>query len=292
MTSLLRFCLFALSFPLLANDHLKPTNVAYQDILSLPTKDADFSLIYGQQPAQFIKVWEGVSPTATKQAAKGSQNNPPTASAKRAVVYVHGGCWLNAFDYSHGKGLYLALAQQGIDTYVIEYRRVGDQGGGWPGSFHDIESALKRLNSYWQHQGVPEYVSLVGHSAGGHLALLAAQEDKVMTNIDKVIGLAAITDVVAYANGNNSCQTATPRFMGGMPKEARQAYKNATPRIALNHSAVEVVLLQGDSDTIVPVQQATDFGAPHTLVEGGGHFDWLHPKTVSFSVFLNEVMYE
>ena len=55
---------------------------------------------------------------------------------------------------------------------------------------------------------------LAGHSAGGHLALLAGQHDNAeMPAFDKVIGLAAITDVATYAVGENSCQTATPAFL-------------------------------------------------------------------------------
>lgn len=295
MTALLRLCLMALALPVMANETSRAANVAYQDILSLPSKEANFSLTYGTHPSQFIAVWEAlatpVKDNARTSAIESSSYLPrdKTNAKQRAVVYIHGGCWLDAYDYSHGKGLYLALAEQGIDTYVIEYRRVGESGGGWPRSLHDVKQALARLNTYWQQHTKPTQVSLVGHSAGGHLALLAAQDSTAMEHVDKVIGLAAITDVVAYAAGDNSCQTATPRFLGGMPNEVPHVYQAATPRAQDAVSALTITLLQGDTDGIVPVSQTSSYDAAHIIVNGGGHFDWLHPQTPSFALFLNQI---
>lgn len=295
MIALVRLCLMALVFPVMASETSPPANIAYQDLLSLPSKKANFSLTYGAHPSQFISVWKAVA-MPTKGAASSAHvksaadlHGNKANHSQKAVVYIHGGCWLDAYDYTHGNGLYLALAEQGIDTYVIEYRRVGELGGGWPGSLQDVKQALTRLNTYWQQHNSPTQVSLVGHSAGGHLALLAAQDSTAMTNIDKVVGLAAITDVTAYAAGDNSCQTATLRFMGGMPKDIRHAYQDATPRAANAVNTLNITLLQGDTDAIVPVSQAASYDGAIIIVNGGGHFDWLHPQTPSFAVFLNQI---
>ena len=58
-------------------------------------------------------------------------------------------------------------------------------------------------------------IALMGHSAGGQLALLAGEKlagDKKAAQIQAVIGLAAITDMASYAKGSNSCQSATAQL--------------------------------------------------------------------------------
>lgn len=82
------------------------------------------------------------------------------------VVLIHGGCWLNQFDLKHIRPLASDIANQGIAVLSIEYRRIGDPGGGWPGTFDDIRQALGFASE------MPfENLFVVGHSAGGHLAL-------------------------------------------------------------------------------------------------------------------------
>ena len=94
----------------------------------------------------------------------------------------------------------------GYDVWVPEYRRVGDEGGGWPGSLEDIVAAVEFVTD---KTGQPPI--LVGHSAGGHLALRAAQTGLA---IDGVVGLAPITDLVSYGAESGSCQSMVAPFMG------------------------------------------------------------------------------
>jgi len=70
---------------------------------------------------------------------------------------------------------------------------------------------------------------VVGHSAGGHLALLAGSE---LPELKAVVGLAAITDIVAYSEGQNSCQQATPQFMGGALLKNPMHINKRTPSTA------------------------------------------------------------
>jgi pimeloyl-ACP methyl ester carboxylesterase len=123
---------------------------------------------------------------------------------------------------------------------------------------------------------------IMGHSAGGHLALLAASENQ---NIDAVIGLAAITDIVEYSRGENSCQTATIDFMGGVYEANPAAYEAANPvGKPLND---KTILLQGDIDVIVPPEQSQLAGASRVVFEGAGHFDWVHPGTAAYQLLLS-----
>jgi len=50
------------------------------------------------------------------------------------VMVIHGGCWLAAYDLGYISGLAAELTRAGFATWSIEYRRVGDEGGGWPGT--------------------------------------------------------------------------------------------------------------------------------------------------------------
>jgi dipeptidyl aminopeptidase/acylaminoacyl peptidase len=123
---------------------------------------------------------------------------------------------------------------------------------------------------------------IVGHSAGGHLALLAGSRNP---HVNAVIGLAAITDVVAYSRGDNSCQKATLDFMGGDYESNAAAYRQANPANRALHP--DSILLHGDADDIVPLQQAELPGAASRLLEGAGHFDWIHPGTRAYRLLLS-----
>ncbi|MDC8829853.1 alpha/beta hydrolase family protein [Alteromonas gilva] len=242
------------------------SNVPYSDIIAQPFEPATSSQSYGSSPLQTIYRWDASS------------------APKAVMVFVHGGCWLNAYDYTHAQGLLSALASQGVTALAIEYRRTGDEGGGWPGTLDDIQKALA-VTRQWLEQAGPDGVpvSLVGHSAGGHLALLAAQHTTQQPNtafFQRVIGLAAITDPVRYAAGTNSCQTATPGFFNGFPADVPQAYEKATPSVA--NIAMPVTLLQGTADSIVPVAQSHLPGANTIMVENAGHFDYLHANSHAF----------
>ncbi|WP_269519934.1 alpha/beta hydrolase family protein [Alteromonas sp. BMJM2] len=252
--------------------------VPYSSLLLLPKTVPTRIISYGSDALQTVSVYEA------------QKDSGGVSSSNSAIIFVHGGCWLNAYDASHGAGFYSALANTGIDTYAVEYRRTGDEGGGWPGSFHDIQDAINTITHSLSQTNEEKNVFIVGHSAGGHLALLAAASQLNIPksiNIKAVIGLAAITNVTEYAKGTNSCQTATPDFMGGKPEVRVEAYKQATPH--LERIGYPVVLMQGDSDAIVPASHSESEHAKTISIVNGGHFDWLHPKSDSYKALVKVV---
>lgn len=255
----------------------KLTQVPYAALGVLPMQVHDEQFSYGAEALQRVYVWHG-------------RDALDTSLSGKAMVFVHGGCWLNAYGYEHAKGLYSALANLGMGVYVIEYRRVGDEGGGWPGSLNDVVNAINISLERITLQGDYSETFIAGHSAGGHLALLATQQMPQQLSrygVKQVIGLAAITDIRSYALGTNSCQTATESFMKTTPAENPDAYNNASPNATLIRTPV--VLLQGDADSIVPVQHATMSGAEKRIINNGGHFDWLHPESTSFDALLEVI---
>ena len=252
----------SLSAELALSAETELTNVSFSDVLAVPYREADITHNYGENQFQFGQLWL-----------------PATTPARASLVLIHGGCWLNQFDITYSHGLSSALADAGFAVWSLEYRRTGDEGGAWPGTFEDIIAGINSLNDIDAIES--ENLAILGHSAGGHLALLAgAQSELLDMEPDLIVGLAAISDVVSYAAGSNTCQTATPLFMGGDVSDRAQEYFDANPS---NHGLHEnTVLLQGDVDEIVPLSQATLSGARTIITSGANHFDWAHPGTLAY----------
>jgi len=249
------------------------SNVSYQQVTDLGFRQAAKKLVYGSDnpSLQYGLLWI-------------PENSKPKMKLP-LIVLIHGGCWLNAFDIKHTFPLSTALAQAGFAVWSLEYRRTGDAGGGWPGSLHDIKEGLAFTSKLGEHPVDLTRTVVVGHSAGGHLALLASAGTRTTK---AVIGLAAITNIVQYSQGSNNCQTATLEFMGGDHLSDPTAYELANPANKTPHP--NTTLLQGDIDAIVPMQQATLPGARVEVLNGAGHFDWVHPGTAAFSVLVETLI--
>ena len=139
----------------------------------------------------------------------------------------------------------------------------------------------------WRLAGTTCIVT-AGHSAGGHLALLAgsalAATPVQGLRLRGVVGLAAIADIASYAAGSGSCQSAAVEFMGGTPDQRAAQYRLANPVQQTSHA--NTVLLQGRADAIVPVAQAEAAGLPVQWLDGAGHFDLIHPGTPAWTEVL------
>jgi acetyl esterase/lipase len=234
--------------------------VSFGDVLQLPVTEVAQTLAYGS------------SPQNTVVNIKGSD------SSRGAVTLIHGGCWSNAYDRNHTLPLAEALSTIGYDVWVPEYRRVGDEGGGWPGSLEDIIAAVEFVTDITGKRPI-----LVGHSAGGHLALRAAQGGLA---IDGVVGLAPITDLVSYGAESGSCQSMVAPFMGDETYSPDESYRDASVNLNAINSPIAVVI--GKEDPIVGANQVAVFDAIQvTRLDGTGHFDVIHPKTEAFSAVVN-----
>ena len=248
-------------------------NVSFTQVLELPFRTSDYRISYGDDPLQFGQLWL------------------PGSDSLGLLVFIHGGCWLNVYGIDHAQAAGAALASAGYAVWSLEYRRTGDSGGAWPGTFNDVVAGINKVMDLAQYGVSTEQLALIGHSAGGHLAVLAgARSELLEVEPDLVVGVAAITDVVSYSLGDNSCQQATPSFMGGSAEEREVAFYEANPG---NHGVHPVtVLLHGDVDQIVPLSQASLPGAITRISEGVGHFDWVHPGTTAFRELLKTLARE
>ncbi|MEJ2402267.1 MAG: alpha/beta fold hydrolase [Xanthomonadales bacterium] len=247
----------------------------FSDVAALSVRAPDRVIAYGPAASQFGELWLP----------------PGREGAAPVVVLVHGGCWLAEYGIAHIRPLAASLAQAGFAIWALEYRRVGEAGGGWPGTFRDVAAGIDHLAQLDEPRLDVSRVVLAGHSAGGHLALWAASRDRLSPDStlhmepeirpNGVLGLAAITDLVAYASDDNSCARVTPRLLGGTPFERPERYEQASP--AALGSRTNTILLQGEADAIVPPAQAEALpGARVVLLPEAGHFDLIHPDTPAF----------
>jgi acetyl esterase/lipase len=187
------------------------------------------------------------------------------------VVFLHGGFWRVAFDRIHTGPLATALAAAGFVVCVPEFRRTGQRGGGWPGTFDDVAAAVDVLPALVRDVAGAGRVSeeptlLAGHSAGGHLALWAAARHRLPPDsawhtpgprFRGVVALAAVSDLSAcYALGLG--QGAAGALLGGGPGQYPERYRAADPMLLLPLDRT-VRLVHGSADDRVPAGMSHDY---------------------------------
>lgn len=260
--------------------------LTWDDVEQMPPVQAGQSIAYGSLHLQFgeLRVPSGKGPF-------------PVA------VLIHGGCWLSEFDRSYFNPMAVALAKMGVATWTIEYRRVGDEGGGWPGTFSDVAKALDFLPRIAKAKSLNlKRVIVVGHSAGGQLALWAAARHKLPSSsalyvgkplpLSGVIGLASISNLETYRLGEpGSCHSVVDELLGGSPKEVPTRYAETSPR-ALLPLGVPQRLFQGVNDTVVSMDSVADYVAAAqaagdavvlTKIPRAGHFEPALPQAPAWS---------
>jgi len=104
---------------------------------------------------------------------------PEGAGPFPVAVLIHGGFWRTPFDRELMEPLAEDLITRGIAAWNVDYRRLGDGGGGtdWRVTLDDVSASLDQLGAVsGEYPLDTDRTALVGHSAGGHLALWLASE--------------------------------------------------------------------------------------------------------------------
>ncbi len=253
------------------------------DALAMPSPDADHRIPYGPEPLQFgeLRLPEGEGPF-------------PVA------VVIHGGCWLAEYDLEYMAGLAASLTEAGVATWSIEYRRIGDEGGGWPGTFEDVAAAVDHLQSVAEEFKLDlTRMVAVGHSAGGHLALWLAGRPHLDAGdplrseapqaLSGVVALAGIPDLASFSSPTG-CGSAVEGLLGGLPSVVPDRVERGSP-IEMVPFGIPQILVLGRLDPIVPREQAISFqeagrrGGDRVEIreiEGSGHFELVNPSHPAF----------
>jgi len=216
------------------------TYLTAADLVARPSPPADKRIHYGDGALQFgdLRLPEGEGPY-------------PVA------IVVHGGCWLAQYDIHHIGPFAKALTDEGIATWTIEYRRAGDEGGGWPATFLDVAAGTDYLRKLAEVYPLDlDRTIAVGHSAGGHFVLWLAGRHLIPKRsplyIDNplrlrgVLALSAAPDL-ARIHRSGSCDGAMDTIMGGSPVEVPEHYRNGSP-IEMLPLGVPRILITGRHD--------------------------------------------
>jgi acetyl esterase/lipase len=212
------------------------------------------------------------------------------------AIVIHGGCWLSDFDLTGTSAMSAALTARGIATWNIEYRRLGNRGGGWPGSFEDVATATDHLRELAVQYPIDlDRIIAIGHSAGAQLAMWLAARRKLPPSapgatdplpIHGVVSLAGVTDLV-NAERFNVCGSSVRRLLRGSPEREPERYALTSPANLLP-LGVPQILFHGSRDPVVrPVfssayvvaaQKAGDM-ARFVELEAAGHFEPVSPRS-------------
>jgi len=227
------------------------------DILSDPPPPAAGArVVYGPEPLQF-----------------GDLRVPPGDGPFPLAVVLHGGYWQATYNLIHTGHLCRTLADAGITSWNLEYRCVGVPDGGWPAAREDLERALTHLPRLpFEHDG---RTVLVGHSAGGQLALWAGKHAQL-----PVVALAPVADV-RDAVSRRGAESAPGRFM------APEHFADGSP-LELLPLGVPQIVIHGTVDEDVPYEMSVRYveaargEAELVTLEGTGHFEPIDPQAAAF----------
>jgi dipeptidyl aminopeptidase/acylaminoacyl peptidase len=202
----------------------------------------------------------------------------PAQTPGRLAIMIHGGFWRSKYDLTHASHLCSALAATGVTTISLEYRRVGT-GGGWPATFEDIEAGYAKALIHFKDAKAPV---VLGHSAGGHLALRLAATNQAMAGIVALAPVACLRLAFKEHLGDGAVEA----FLNGTPAEIPSIYDAAE---ACNKpSNIRRILVHGVEDEIVPIANSQAFveARKHdpgvvTLIDlkATGHLELIDPSS-------------
>lgn len=186
----------------------------------------------------------------------------PEGTSSGTVVLLHGGYWLAPNGLELTEPLARRFTELGYATWNVEYRRTGD-GGGFPATFLDVAAAIDRLAEDGLPPRLAENVVLVGHSAGGHLAVWAASRTADTPGGPPAVvpaaavSLAGVLDLTLAAGAPGS-QGPVTALLGGDPLDVPQRYALGDPTL-LVPAACPVQVVQAEDDGVVPAEQGRSY---------------------------------
>jgi acetyl esterase/lipase len=257
---------------------------------------ADLRLPYGPLPLQFGDLW------LPKSDGNAKHRWP-------LVVFIHGGWWKAEYDLGYAGFLCEAMRSQGVAVWSLEYRRVGDEGGGWPGTMQDVAAGMDHVEKLAQAYPLDlQRVIAAGHSAGGHVAFWLAgrhhiphasplYEPQPTVALRGVVALAGAVDLrltielggfFSFSNGGPSVRA----LLGGDPKQVPERYSAADPGRLLP-LGVRQILVQGSNDDQIPAELPQRWAenakrqgdaVEVKIVPGADHFEVVDPQSKAWPV--------
>ncbi|HEX3886828.1 MAG TPA: alpha/beta hydrolase [Phenylobacterium sp.] len=251
-----------------------------------PRRQPDAAVRYGPAPSQVAELFL-----------------PKTKAPHPVVVLLHGGCFLKQYEgFAQTSAIAADLAGRGYAVWNVEYRKLGEAGAGYPGTFLDVATAVDALRAQAsKHDLDLTRVIAIGHSAGGHLALWAAARGRIPAEsplhsanplkIETVISLAGIGDLKGQAGAwAGPCGEDTLSRLLDLPHR-HDPYADTSPA-ALLPSGAKVVMVHGVFDAVMPPYTGRDYAqqvrkagdkADVVVIPDAGHFDLVIPTTSAWA---------
>lgn len=277
----------ALAAVLYASAALGANLLKPREVDAIPSSPPDLTLSYGGDANQFGQLFlprgDGPFPVA---------------------VVLHGGCWKKFADLKNTVPMSDALRNAGVAVWNIEYRRVDNEGGGWPGTYLDVAAAIDYLRTIAaKHRLDLQRVVTVGHSAGGHLASWAAARHRLAKEsplyvadplrVHAVVNLAgpARLQSLSAEHQQKACGSVpVTELLGGEIDRMPERVRDGSPAEMLP-LGVPQILITGSLDWLVPPALGEEYvalakrsgdAAKMTIVEGAGHFEVIAPGTAAW----------
>jgi acetyl esterase/lipase len=261
--------------------------LTFDSLARLPATPPDHRIAYGSGPLQF-----------------GHLRLPRGTGPHPVVVFLHGGCFLSQYTISHVAALEQALAEAGYAVWSIEYRRVGDEGGGWPGTFEDVGRAADFVRELAGRYPLDlRRVVAAGHSAGGNFALWLPTRHRLRPEsplrVQRPLEVAAVLALtpapdLAAVHARGVCDNVVDKLMGGPPDRVPERYGDVSPVMRMPVGVPQVVIVGGQDRNWGPYGRAYHslaVAAGDTLVRlvdvpASGHFDVVAPTTGTWGLVM------
>ena len=256
------------------------------DVDTIPLHRAATRIAYGSDSLQF-----------------GELRLPDGKGPFPIAIVIHGGCWLSRYaNVRNTSALAEALADVGVASWNVEYRRYDHPGGGWPGTFRDVADGADFVRTLARTFPLDTArIVASGHSAGGHLALWLASRSTLgatsplrsgtPVRLRGVVSIGGIADLREfYPRETQTCgNPAVESLLGGVPDSVPQRLQDGSPieRLPLGVPSAHIA---GARDMIAPeavreayVRAARQRGdsAWQLTVPGEGHFEAISPTTAA-----------
>ena len=260
---------------LLTHEDMKPS-----------TKAADARVRYGPAPSQFADLWL-----------------PEGGGPHPVVVIVHGGCWrAEVADLSMMNDAADDLRDRGYAVWNVEYRRIGESGGGYPGTYRDVGAAFDALRGEARGRNLDlSRLAALGHSAGGHLALWAASRASLPAEsplrtanplpVPAVLSVGGVGDLTTAKTDARFARACGADTIDALLPRSGDPYADTSPS-RLAAPGVRRVMLHGQQEQVAPVDLGHAYAA-HAAERGEavevvavpdtGHFEVVVPGTAAWS---------
>ena len=264
--------------------------ITFEQVAALHAPAPDHVISYGPAPQQF-----------------GHLRLPKGPGPFPVIIYVHGGCYRAEYSIAHAAAAEQALADSGYVVWSLEYRRLGDAGGGWPGTFQDLAAGTDHVRTLAANYSLDlTRVVAMGHSAGGNSALWLAARRRVPKTSELYVadplpigGVVALAPAGDFAEmyAKNGCGGIMDPLMGGSPATVPDRYRAASPGELLPLRVPQaVVIAERDSSFsefgrsfAAKARAAGDGGLFVIDAPNAGHFDVIAPVTPTWTLVLQAI---